>query len=189
MLRKSRPDRSARNRLICSHKSFRLCGLRVLGGSPGMERRRARREWRRPRAWGRGPAGEVRGRPQEPQTVRAIPRGLTRKNPNRERLGLGCWWWECNPHQTTIESTRCRRSGKLRNPAGYCEKWGLTGWDRQMVKRFFWWIGYRNGLSTACAFRCRFDSQTRNRTRARHSRVVSKRSISVNGSVGDAWKP
>jgi hypothetical protein len=30
---------------------------------------------------------------------------------------------------------------------------------------------------------------SRGRTRVRHTRVVSKRNISVNGSVGDAWKP
>ena len=49
--------------------------------------------------WGRGRGGEVRSRPQEPQTVRGASRGLTRKNPNRERLGLGCWWRrrESNP--------------------------------------------------------------------------------------------
>ena len=37
------------------------------------------------------PIGEVRKFPQEPQTTRGIWRDQTRKNPNRERLGLRYW--------------------------------------------------------------------------------------------------
>lgn len=74
-----------------------------------------------------GLTGAVRRLPQEPPTTRGNRRDRARKNPNRERLGFHYWWWDGTPHQTTIESTRYRRSGKLRSPAYQCEKRGLTG--------------------------------------------------------------
>jgi len=78
---------------------------------------------------GRGLAGTVRSPPQEPEMIRGVTRGLTRKNPNRERLGLGCWWWDGTPHQTTIESTEATRCGLLPTQ---CEL------DRKVCRRDLW---------------------------------------------------
>jgi hypothetical protein len=66
--------------------------------------------------------------------------------------------WGGSPRQTTVESTRYRRSGKLISPAGCCEKRGLTGQRQRTIKRFFPWIGHRYGRSNSYASLVRFDS-------------------------------
>src|SRR5690606_6299328 len=69
----------------------------------------------------------------------------TRKKAGRLAAARHGWWWGGSPRQTTVESTRYRRSGKLISPAGCCEKRGLTGQRQRTIKRFFPWIGHRYG--------------------------------------------
>ena len=104
MLRKNRLDRSACNRLISQQQKLSRLRTSGPGGRPGSERRRARREWRRAPGGAGGREGRSAVVRRNPKRFAGLRELLTRKNPNRERLGLGCWWRrrESNPRPQAL---------------------------------------------------------------------------------------
>src|SRR5690606_27770055 len=115
-------------------------------------------EWNVARNGQFGRLAKSRGVRRNPQQHAGTGANRQEKAPTVNSWGLQYWWWGGNPRQTTVESTRYRRSGKLISPAGCCEKRGLTGQRQRTIKRFFPWIGHRYGRSNSYASLVRFDS-------------------------------